>query len=355
MSISYINPPRKLLHHIDRIAQIRQGEKPPPVNVEIDLSNRCSLGCQWCHFAYTHTKGPLAGKTAVPEGKESGGDLMDIDLAESIIHQLAIAGVDSVTWTGGGEPTLHPDFEEVILEAWVTGIHQGIYTHGGHLNRARAQILKERMDWVYISLDECTAETYQNSKGVNRFDEVLEGVKRLVQAKGEAVIGLGFMIHKDNWRQVVNMVKLGKDLGVDYVQFRPAILYKHDEPGVADEYTSWVNGAINYLYAYQDDPFVHADLARFNMYRDWKRPYKTCYWTQLQSVITPNGKVWTCVNKREYAGECLGDLTEESFSDIWQRSGACHVNGNCRLMCRGHIPNLTLHDMMTPPVHKEFI
>lgn len=34
------------------------GKTKAPVNVEIDLSNRCSHGCAWCHFAYTHTKGP---------------------------------------------------------------------------------------------------------------------------------------------------------------------------------------------------------------------------------------------------------------------------------------------------------
>jgi len=352
MSTSYINPPRKLLHHIDHVVEIRNGRKPAPVNVEIDLSNRCSLGCEWCHFAYTHTKGPLANKVPSPAGKEAGGDLMDKDLALFIMQDLTTFGVKSITWTGGGEPTLHPHFDEIINTC---PIEQGVYTHGGHINQKRAALMKRRMKWVYISLDECMPEMYKKSKGVDRFADVLAGVTRLVEADGDAVIGLGFMLHKNNWRQATEMVNLGRSLGVDYIQFRPTILYKHDAPNIADEYTTWVDGAISYLLAYQDDPFIHADVDRFYMYKNWERSYETCYWTQLQSVITPNGKVWTCVNKREYAGECLGDLTKESFSEIWQRSGSCQVSDNCRLMCRGHIPNLTLNEMMTPPAHKEFI
>ena len=73
----FINPAQKLLQHIDRIADIKRGLRPAPVNVEIDLSNRCSLGCEWCHFGFTHTRGPLAGKREKPRDSLAGGDLMD--------------------------------------------------------------------------------------------------------------------------------------------------------------------------------------------------------------------------------------------------------------------------------------
>jgi MoaA/NifB/PqqE/SkfB family radical SAM enzyme len=71
---------------MDRLQAIRDGKRPAPINAEIDLSNRCSLGCEWCHFAYTHTRGPLAKsdrlRDAIP-----GGDLMDTDLAKSIVRR----------------------------------------------------------------------------------------------------------------------------------------------------------------------------------------------------------------------------------------------------------------------------
>ena len=66
MTAAYVDARGKLLQHMDRLAVIKTGGSPPPVNVEIDLSNRCSLGCEWCHFAYTHTRGPFKGKRAKP-------------------------------------------------------------------------------------------------------------------------------------------------------------------------------------------------------------------------------------------------------------------------------------------------
>lgn len=150
--MSYIDPAGKVFQHLDRLQALKKGRPLAPINIEIDLSNRCSLGCEWCHFAYTHTRGPLKGKRAKPAGAVLGGDLMETALATRIIEEFVRAGVKSVTWTGGGEPTLHPDFDRIVqfAQPW---IHQGIYTHGGHIDEKRAALMKRAMTFVYVSLD----------------------------------------------------------------------------------------------------------------------------------------------------------------------------------------------------------
>lgn len=356
-----IDPRNKVLWHVDRLAAIKQGKKPAPVNVEIDTSFRCSLGCQSCHFAYTHTRGPLAGKRDKPHNAIPGGDLIDYELAKSIIIQLKMFGVRSVTWTGGGEPTLHPQFNDIIRFTKVHNMPQGIYTHGGHIDQERAELMKQAMTWVYVSLDECTPEQYRQIKGVPNFHKACQGVKNLVAAKGNATIGIGFLLHPGNWQQTDDMIRLGLDeLGADYVQFRPTVLYDQEQPDKPDEDTSWLSPVIAKLETYKDEVVggrVLADTERFQMYQEWNgRPYSTCHWAALQTVITPNGKVWTCVNKREHAGAELGDLSVDTFADIWQSAGgACRVDEACRTMCRGHIPNLTLDAVMTEPEHANFI
>lgn len=354
---NYINPASKLLYHADRLAAIKAGGRPAPVNVEIDLSNRCSLGCSWCHFAYTHTRGPLAGKRDKPTDAITGGDLMSMELAIKILHELPLAGVKSMTWTGGGEPTLHPYFDEIVHYAASQGLEQGMYTHGGHINSRRAALLKELFAWVYISLDECTAEDYQRSKGVDRFDHVQDGIYHLVNMPGSATIGVGFLLHVGNCDRIDDMVALGKALGVDYVQFRPIIHYDQGAPGQQIDDVFWVNRAINNLRKHAGDRFVVADTSRFEMYRDWHgHGYPTCYWSAMQTVITPNGKVWRCTNKREHADALLGDLSAESFAEVWARAGGpCRVDGKCRVMCIGHTKNLVLDKIMQPMQHSNFI
>jgi sulfatase maturation enzyme AslB (radical SAM superfamily) len=241
---------------------------------------------------------------------------------------------------------------------------QGLYTHGGHIDSdIMAVSLKERMIFVYISLDECTREDFKSSKGVDRFDKVINGINLLVntkvhpKARHNAIIGVGFLLHRGNYNKVDDMVALGESLGVDYVQFRPIINYEQAAPNQLVEDVQWINGAINNLRKHAGNPKVVTDTWRFEMYRDWTgHSYTTCNWSAMQTVITPNGKVWRCTNKREHPDALLGDLTQESFADLWKRSGGpCQVNDGCRVMCRGHISNITLDAVLTEPAHPNFI
>jgi MoaA/NifB/PqqE/SkfB family radical SAM enzyme len=355
--MSFINPQAKLYSHMGRLAVLKDGGSPPPINVEIDLSNRCSLGCEWCHFAFTHTRGPLAGKREKPAGAISGGDLMDLQLAKAIVDQLADAGVDSITWTGGGEPTLHPHFDEIV--EYADGkIKQAIYTHGGHINEARAALLKRAMTFVYVSLDAAARDSYKRDKRVDRFDQVLSNVYLLSKADGPATIGIGYLMTEENWKDARYAILLAREFCADYIQFRPTIHYDQITPDRLQEQTGWLDEAIELLeeVAGDFDGFVIADLDRFRMYRDWDgHPYPTCWWSGLQTVITPNGKVWTCVNKREHPGAELGDLSVESFQALWGRRSVAQVAGDCRVMCRGHVANLALAEMMADRPHAAFV
>ena len=346
---NYIDPTRKLLFHADRIGQIQNGEKPAPVNVEIDLSNRCSLGCADCHFRHTHTRGPWAR-----ERKVDTGDLMDTALALRIVGELKDYGVRSITWTGGGEPTLHPEFDKVIDAC---PIDQGIYTHGGHIDTDRAALLKRRMNWVYVSFDRADRVSYYRYKQADRFEAACAGVTNLVNADGKATIGLGFLLDADSWKDGPEMIRLGEMLGVDYVQFRPGILFDYRYPQRGPRNAEWVKPCADWLESVQNGKSILADVERFWMYANWKEHgYPLCHWAQMQTVITPDGRVWTCVNRRGFEGDCTGDLNNESFADIWARSGAYAVNEQCRVMCRGHIPNMTLTDVIDGTNgHRSFI
>lgn len=352
---SFIDPRLKVFGHMDRLAALKTGEAPPPINVECDLSNRCSLGCQWCHFAYTHVRGPLKGKQEKPAGAIPGGDLMDTELALRIVREFADAGVASITWTGGGEPTLHPDFDSIVEAAATTRLKQGLYTHGGHLNPDRAALLKAVMTFVYVSLDAADRESYKRDKGVDRFEAACDGVRRLSVAEGAATVGVGYLVTPDNWQHAERAIALVDELGGDYIQFRPTVRFDQATPEQLAEETGWLNDAIDHLERLQGDRVI-VDLDRFRGYRDWRgHGYPTCWWSGLQTVVTPNGKVWTCVNKREHPAAEIGDLSRESFASLWARRPIARVDGSCRISCRGHVANSVLDEIMAPRPHPEFV
>lgn len=325
MTADYINPRLKLLGHIDRLAEIKEGKHPAPVNVEIDLSNRCNLKCKGCHMAYTHN-----------------GILMDTDLALSLMKELETFGVRSITWSGGGEPAMHPDIEKIIDAC---PIDQGIYTNGTLLSIPLIKLLKKKMKWVYISLDMNTRESWKEYKGVDLFGRVTAATQKLVEAEGDATIGVGYLLNETNWREFINMRDFALyKLGADYVQFRPLIIL-----GAS---TDWIPEVLKHIEL-SNAVIMSAD--RFRMYHEWQgHGYKKCRWTQIQSIITPEGKLWTCCNRR-YIGRPLGDVTQESFENIWARSAGFNVDKGCRVMCRGHIPNLTLNEIFGERRHGNFV
>lgn len=353
--MTYITPD-KIFAHLDRVQGWRDGLKPAPVTIEWDLSNRCSLGCAGCHFAYTHTRGPLAGHVK-PAGATSGGDLADPVMVERAIKQVAAAGVQGVVWTGGGEPTLHPHFDSIIGWAALAGLSQGMYTHGGHISQERGGRIRDTFTWVVISLDRHTPEGYSAYKRVspNRFKDACAGVEAL--AGGTCTVGASFLLDEGSWQDAPAMLALARSLGAAYTTFRPMIIFDQTSPSLPTDDRSWITEAAPMLRAMAAHPDVECDVDRFLMYRDWQgRKYSVCRGIRYNTTITPDGRVWVCPNRREFAGSELGDLSKESFSSIWARHPGQWTNfADCRAMCRLHLLNLTLDVIERPHAHASFV
>jgi len=352
----YIDPRGKVLAHLDRLAGWQDGRTPAPVTVEWDLSNRCSLGCQDCHFAHTHSRGPwtMKGRT-LPMAFDSAGDLADLDLVMRGLSQMAAAGVKGVVWSGGGEPTLHPRWSDAVAWAHACGLEQGMYTLGGHLTAADAAFLAERASWVVVSLDAVDAETYAHDKGVApaRFAAACDGIVHLVGHK--AAVGVSFLLHGGNVSRAWEMVALARALGATYTTFRPAIRVEQDRPSVTTDDRAWIAESMPLLRALALEPDVEIDPERFAQYGDWQgHGYSVCKGIRLNTTITPDGRVWVCPQRRGVTA--IGDLRTEAFADLWSRhTGQLTVDDGCRVMCRLHPVNEVLAAIDAPRAHEAFL
>lgn len=355
--MSYIDPRPKTLRHLDRITAWDRGEKPAPVTVEWDLSNRCTLGCQDCHFAHTHVRGPWAQKPrTLPMAFESTGDLADTGLVMRVLDELHSAGVRSIVWSGGGEPTTRPDWLNIVTYAHMRGFSQGMYTLGGLLMPETASRLASMVDWVVVSLDAPDAETYSREKGVpaSRFMAACSGITSLIGQKAD--IGVSFLLHRDNWRRSGEMLSLARGLGATYTTFRPAIRTSPASPSTCTDDRGWIAEAVAHDFRYlAAQPDVEIDPDRFTAYANWMdHGYSACHGIQLNTTITPDGRMWICPQRRGVTA--LGDLRTESFRDVWARHPRTFaVDGGCRVMCRLHPVNETLVALRTPRAHEAFV
>jgi MoaA/NifB/PqqE/SkfB family radical SAM enzyme len=356
--VRFINPRQKVFRHLDRLAGWQAGQTPAPVTVEWDLSNRCSLGCQSCHFAHTHTRGPWAKASRVlPMAFDGTGDLADMIVVGRGLREMAAAGVKGVIWSGGGEPTLHPGWQRAVTVAADAGLEQGMYTLGGHLSPSDALLLASTAAFVVVSLDAVTAEAYGREKGVlpARFTDALNGIVAL--SGHTAAIGVSYLLHAGNAKDIVDMVRLSRDLGATYTTFRPAVQFSAADPSKPTDDRGWITNALPTLANVSAMADVEVDLDRFVAYRDWNgHGYTSCAGIRLNATVTPDGRVWVCPNRRGLPDSCIGDLRTESFGALWSRHpGRFRVDTNCRVMCRLHPVNETLAAIETPRAHEAFV
>jgi wyosine [tRNA(Phe)-imidazoG37] synthetase (radical SAM superfamily) len=83
-------------------------------------------------------------------------------VAVDSVTVLARHGLRSVILIGGGEPTLHPEFGEVVRTIKELGLQCAVVSHGGHIERIAAVApLFIPGDWVRLSLDAGTEATWQ--------------------------------------------------------------------------------------------------------------------------------------------------------------------------------------------------
>lgn len=346
----------KVFAHLDRLIGWQRGERPGPVTVEWDLSNRCVLGCQDCHFAHTHVKGPWTGKTrSLPMAFESTGDLADLALVDRALAEMAAAGVRGVVWSGGGEPTTHPHWQTTLTLAAGYGLAQGMYTLGGLLTPEAARFLGEIAEWVVVSLDAVDGDSYAAEKGVPaaRFASACAGIRSLIGRR--AIVGVSFLLHAGNYSRAWDMLARARELGATYTTFRPAIRVAQDTPASCADDRGWIAASSPLLDQLAAEPDVEISPARFAAYATWDgHGYRECHGVRLHATVTPDGRVWICPQRRGVTP--LGDLRVESFGQLWARHpGRFSVDVGCRVMCRLHSINQQLAELERPRLHEAFV
>ena len=123
---------------------INQIKRPVHKYYEIDISNICNLNCKWCCSSVTRQKNPV---------------FMDRATFESAVLMARNANV-GIELTGGGEPTLHPDFKDYIrfiLDHM--GINDiptlGFVTNGTNIDAVRwfVENTTDPPCWIRVSLN----------------------------------------------------------------------------------------------------------------------------------------------------------------------------------------------------------
>ena len=133
---------------------------------QVDPSTRCNLNCIMCPWKELHT------------------NARDMTWETYKALSANFQFVEEIDFTGSGEPLMHPDLETMISDAKRGSCKVGFSSNGVLLTAERSEKLIEAgLDWVAVSFDAATEETYSKIRVGASFDCVLENLRRLREIK----------------------------------------------------------------------------------------------------------------------------------------------------------------------------
>lgn len=291
--MSQFNPQAKLLYHGDRVKQWIRTGKTGPVLAEISPTGYCNASCPWCSF----------------NGKKSN-EKIRTDVLLATLSEMSALGLKAVNWTGGGEPSIHPDFGLLVGRAASLGLEQGIFTNG--YQRLPHQ---DKFSWIRISITDT-------------------GLSRVVKPNVPFGVVLN-QVENITSEQIEEFCLQAKSMGAAYFQVRPALTGNFKtQPFILPPY---------FLKNHESPGFeVHITEYKYNEAQKPKS-YSKCFGFHLVPSIDWNGKVSVCLYRTLEGQYILGDLYEKSFFEIWdslpESAPACDSCWNC---CKNHEINKAL-------------
>lgn len=312
----------KAVLHADRLVALKEGRQPYPVHVHFILSDLCNQDCHFCayriegyteHFAVIKADGTLDHNPnrMIPTAK-----------ALELVDDMATMGVKAVQFTGGGEPTVHPQCREIMSYARAKGMETALVTNGVLL---KPELRDELMHstWTRISLDCARAETYAAVRRVpaSTFSRVLKNIGALIEersaAESQLTVGVGFVVTHENWREVLEAAGIARDLGVDNLRisaaFQPenAVYFKDFHPRAAELVAQAAELSVNGFQVINNFGSRFADLEQ-------QHPeYERCPYQHFVTYIGADQNVYRCCVTSYTDRGLIGSVKDRRLIDLW--------------------------------------
>lgn len=330
----------KLVWFREKLESLLTGAVTAPIYVRIKPINKC---CHDCFFCVYHATTSMHDTMAM-------ADSLSKEKFAEVVDDLHTMGVRAVTFSGGGEPLMHPTIVPMMHKLLDYNIDLSIITNGQLLNKDRAEVLANAK-WVRISMDYFDASSFVESRGGNEkmFHAILENMAAFRGIrKGD--FSVNFIITKRNYNKICEVAVLLKKLGVDNVRFSPVWMddfVAYHEPLKKDV-----------LAQLRDCAILENDAFRiFHSYNitseQLVRTYHKCHYQQVVPVIAADYGVYSCHNVSYTNYGLIGSIRNQSFRELWfseatrQRFANFDPTQNCDgIQCANDTKNKMIAEMI---------
>jgi MoaA/NifB/PqqE/SkfB family radical SAM enzyme len=219
----------------------------------------------------------------------------------------------------GGEPTIHPRWDEIVAGLHERGVSYRFVTNGWHMRRLMPGIDRHPPLYVRVSLSGADEAVHDAERGRGSFKRVLLAVALLTSRR--IPTSLGFVVDRRDRHQLRQAADLAEGLGCMSLNFALA----QPVPGSAARDSDL---APHEWYAARDE--IHAlgrEGRRTAIGLDYGAPFDgaetTCHTFEHKRLyVDARGRLSLCCQLSEYGeneNDVVADLNHTSFLEAWPR------------------------------------
>ena len=307
-----------------------------PLEAYVEVAARCNLACRMCPITVDPRYAPGAGRPF---------------LSEEVFRRLEELAptLERAYLFGLGEPTLNPHLPEYVRRLHAAGVEVWVTTNATRIDERRAEALAAAgLDRATVSIDGATKATYERIRVRGVFEEAVRGIRALAAARrrwGRPRVFLSAVAMRSNLAEWTDLVELCADAGGEGIFFEElydwtdARLHENFERESLRDIPSeevdrrleaarlraqelgleWSTRLQPAVHPCQREPGDAGDAGSAGQAVSTEVPALpwACSepWTTLN--VTAAGDVRTCC----FNDTVLGNLGEETASDVWNGSG----------------------------------
>jgi len=351
----------KLIWHLDRVYDWKQGKPIPPLHLDMGITTGCNMACTYCYGVIQNRSGYGTDNKNIQH--------MPKEIIQRTFSDAKKIGVRSIALIGEGENTLNPHLLESIEYGENIGLDLGLATNGIRIDRGKLDTYLAGLTWLRVNISAGTVDSFYRIHKVRQFERVLDNISALVARKRQSnyscTIGLQMVVTSENHDDIIPLAKIGRKLGVNYLVVKPCSdTPDGDLKAPLEEYANFFDIFREAEAQSTDDYNVVIKWTKMGN-AGWK-DYPVCYGTQFLLAVSGSGNVFPCghwfdVRSDEFIMGNLNDtplaeiVSSERYWEVQKRVQTVDVNLGCESNCRQHYINQFLSSIKTPPDHVNFI
>lgn len=309
-----------------------------PPSVDIDLTNVCNQDCYYCDSAEFRQQF---------KGQQTLEDYIElIDRLASWRSLPRVTGsLNTICFSGGGEPTLFKGYERIVEHSLRRGFRTSMTTNGTNLHRLIDHVdhdLLRTMAWIGVDVDAGTEALYEQIRRTRHrsiFQQVSHNIKALTNCGVN--VDLKILLNEHNANELEPMFAMAQNLGVRMIYFRPTVINNTAYDCRPLEQTI-KELAHRYCVNY-----------RLNLKKFEPRTYNRCHQMYQFAIFSPDGNIYSCCENKGNPRFALGSWINGDFRDLWM-SDQHHrlynsINTQLCQPCRSHNHNVAIENIIQNP------